>query len=51
MRTPNGAIKVYDKDGNCLGFQFRSLFDKISYDIRKKDRINRKKRKENESKN
>ena len=35
-RTPKNAIRVYDKDGNFIGFQFRNVFDKIEYELRKK---------------
>jgi hypothetical protein len=46
MRTPKGSVKAYDAEGNFIGFVFKNFYDKITYDIRKKDREDRKKHKE-----
>jgi hypothetical protein len=46
MRTPKGSVKAYDREGNFIGFVFKKFYDKITYDIRKKDREDRKKHKE-----
>ena len=46
MRAPKGSVKEYDAEGNFIGFVFKNLYDKITYDIRKKDREDRKKHKE-----
>ena len=46
MRTPKGSVIAYDREGNFIGFVFKNFYDKITYDIRKKDREDRKKHKE-----
>ena len=46
MRAPKGSVKAYDAKGNFIGFVFKNFYDKITYDIRKKDREDRKKHKE-----
>ena len=46
MRTPKGSVKAYDAEGSFIGFVFKNFYDKITYDIRKKDREDRKKHKE-----
>ena len=45
-RTPKGAVKAYDAEGNFIGFVFKDFYDKITYDIAKKDRKDRKERQE-----
>ena len=46
MRTPKGSVKAYDEEGNFMGYVFKDWRDKISYEVRKKDRQDRKKHKE-----
>tara|TARA_R110002096_G_scaffold133096_1_gene283862 strand:+ start:193 stop:381 length:189 start_codon:yes stop_codon:yes gene_type:complete len=46
MRTPKGSVKAYDGEGNFIGYVFKDWRDKISYEVRKKDREDRKKHKE-----
>ena len=35
MRAPKGSVKEYDAEGNFIGFVFKNLYDKITYDIRR----------------
>ena len=34
-RTPKGATRAYDKNGNFTGYIFRNVFAKIEYELRK----------------
>ena len=34
-RTPKGAVRSYDKNGNFIGYVFRNVFAQIEYDLRK----------------
>ena len=37
-RTPKGAIKAYDKEGNFIGYVFKDWNDKNLYEVRRKKR-------------
>ena len=43
-RTPKGAIKAYDKEGNFIGYVFKDWNDKNLYEVRRKNRKESKER-------